>query len=319
MAVARGRKTDQAVTGRVAAEIGVILLLLILAALPVCAQSDAAGLLERKMHQRIRDCDARFDGVLGVAALDLTTGRLAAYHGDAVFPQASSIKIPILIELHNSQRAGRLRLSDSVTLGPADVVGGDGSLQHRIARERQVTLTVQDLARAMILESDNTATNRLIAMVGMERVNHTLNSLGLTHTRLRRKMMDAAAVRRGDENISTPVEMVRLMELLYSGKILDRASCDTMLALLKQVKDAMRQAVPARYAVASKWGRVDGVACETGIVYLDRRPFALSVMSTFHGEHAENPVAAITGIVFDHFERLAHSNGHGNRFEESTR
>ena len=127
-------------------------------------------------------------------------------------------------------------------------------------------------------------------------------------------MMDARAVRQGEENTSTPLEMLQLVERIYRGKIIGEQARQAMLAILKQVKNAMRATVPAQYEVASKWGRVDGVAAEAGIVFLDRRPFALSVMSVFHGAKAENPVGPVTRIVFDHFERLAHSNRYGNRF-----
>ncbi|MBI3694846.1 MAG: serine hydrolase [Acidobacteria bacterium] len=279
------------------------------------AQSDVVELLEQKTLQRIRDFDARFDGVLGVAAMDLATGRVFSHHGDAIFTQASVIKIPILIGLFRAEREGKLRFSDQVTLTRKDLVGGDGSLQHRLTGG-DVTLTVDELIGSMIVESDNTATNRLIDLAGMERINLTLEELGLRHTRLRRKMMAARAVRQGEENTSTPLEMLQLVERIYHGKIIDEQACQAMVAILKQVKDAMRAAVPPQYEVASKWGRVDGVAGETGIVYLDRRPFALSVMSVFHGVKAENAVGPVTQIVFDHFERLAHSNRYGNRFSE---
>lgn len=291
------------------------LAILVFAATPALwAQGGVEELLEQKTLQRLRDFDARFDGVLGVAAVDLANGHVFSYHGDAVFTQASSIKIPVLIEIFKAQRAGELRLSDRVMLLPRDMAGGSGTLAARLAKGEALTLTVEELVRHMIVESDNTAANKLIDMAGMERVNRTLESLGLAHTRLRRKMMDDAAVERGDENVSTPLEMARLAALLYSGRIIDEKACREMLAVMKQVKAAMRAAVPSRYEVAAKPGGVDGVRCETGIVYLDRRPFALSVMSVYDPPKAEDPVGPVTRIVFDHFERLAHSNRYGHRF-----
>jgi beta-lactamase class A len=69
----------------------------------------------------------------------------------------------------------------------------------------------------MIVLSDNTAANMLIEIVGMENVNRTMTSLGLKQTRLQRKMLDTAASARGEENLSTPAEAARLMEILYRG------------------------------------------------------------------------------------------------------
>ena len=82
-------------------------------------------------------------------------------------------------------------------------------------------ITLRDLATMMVAVSDNSATNVLIDRVGMENVNALMDSLGLTHTRLRRKMMDLKAAGEGRENISTPAEMMALLEDLYRGKILN--------------------------------------------------------------------------------------------------
>src|SRR5256885_9694918 len=87
-------------------------------------------------------------------------------------------------------------------------------------------ITLRDLATMMVAVSDNSATNVLIDRVGMENVNAFLESLGLTHTRLRRKMMDLKAASEGRENVSTPAEMMALLEALYSGKVLHKEITD---------------------------------------------------------------------------------------------
>jgi hypothetical protein len=84
-----------------------------------------------------------------------------------------------------------------------------------------------------------------------------------------------------------------------------------MLDILKLVKASFREAVPAHIEVAAKPGAVTGVYCETGIVYLQGRPFAMSVMTTALGKD-ENRVAGVARIVFQHFDRLARGNRYGN-------
>ena len=167
------------------------------------AQQDVSELLEQRTVAQLAGYAASFDGVLGVAAIDLTTGRAFSLHGDAVFPQASSIKIPIMIEVFRAARAGRFKLDDKINLTQQDLVAG-GRIDRLLAKG-PVTLTVRELVANMIEFSDNTATNKLIAMVGMASVNRLLDDLGLHKTRLQRIMLDSAAARRNEENISTPL------------------------------------------------------------------------------------------------------------------
>ena len=164
----------------------------------------------------------------------------------------------------------------------------------------------------MIIYSDNSATNQCIDLVGMENVNRLLAQFGLRATHLRRKMMDSAAVARGDENVSTPLELARLMEMIYRGTAADAASSKEMLDVLKRVKAGMRAVVPEGIEVAAKPGDLPGVHCEVGTVLLPGRPFVLNVMSAFLDESAD-PVGPVTAIVLEHFRKIAASNQYGRR------
>src|SRR5213595_4367595 len=93
-------------------------------------------------------------------------------------------------------------------------------------------VTNRDLAQFMVTVSDNAAANVLIDRVGKDNVNAMLHSLGLSKTMLRRKMMDVAAARRGEENVATPQEMVRLLEAIQKEKVLSKQS---NAALIKQL------------------------------------------------------------------------------------
>lgn len=275
------------------------------------AQPPVAELLERKTLAEIRAVAGRLDGVLGVAAIDLTTGRTLTLDADTVFPQASSIKIPILVTVFRAARAGAFRLADTVTLTEKDAVGGSGRYAKRL-QSGPLTLSVRDLAAAMIDWSDNTAANRLIAMLGRERVNRTMDELGFPKTRLMRAMMDSAAAARDEENVSTPMEMARLMESIWSNRAADAESCREMLEILKLTDKEMKGAVPDGVEVAAKAGVLDGVRCETGIVFLERRPFALAIMTAYL-DRSPNPVAEVTGLVYRHFEKVANANRFGRR------
>src|SRR5215475_6839398 len=190
----------------------------------VVAQTPATSakqkVLWQKLEASIEQVDQHLDGVMGIAIEDLTTGDHYFLHEDEVFAQASSIKITVLANLYLQAQMGKLRLTDLYTVQASDLVPDSNIMNGLTPGVTRITL--RDLATMMVAVSDNAATNVLIDRVGMPNVNAMLDSLGLTHTRLRRKMMDLVAAKQGRENISTPREMMTLLEQLYQGKILNK-------------------------------------------------------------------------------------------------
>ncbi|MCX6614461.1 MAG: class A beta-lactamase-related serine hydrolase, partial [Acidobacteria bacterium] len=144
-----------------------------------------ADLLGDKLRARIEAYDSKMEGVLGVAMIDLKTGQRSSYHGKVIFPQASAIKIPILIEMFRLREEGKLRFEDAVTLQPSELVGGSGVLQNRL-KNAPLTVTIEEIVREMIASSDNTATNWCIRRAGMANINQTTSKLGFLSTRLQR-------------------------------------------------------------------------------------------------------------------------------------
>lgn len=291
------------------------LFLAICIATPCASQESVETLLERKTLAAIAKFDSEFDGAFGMAAIDLNSGRMFSYHGNTVFAQASSIKIPILVRAFQLADQGKLNLDERITMTRADIAGGSGELQKRLAAG-DITLTWREVATAMIESSDNAATNKLIARVEMASVNRLMDEMGFLQTRLRRIMIDSKAAQNDLENVSTPIEMARLVELLYHGKAVNADASKQMLDIMSLVKADMRKAVPEAVRVSSKPGGLQGVSCETGIVFLDKRPFALSVMGTGIADGVVSPVGPVTQIVLKHFERLAKSNSFGHRVWE---
>lgn len=293
------------------------------------ADLSAAPQLLHKLRERITEVERRVDGVMGVVIVDLQTGERLAWNPDAVFPVASAIKVPILIELlRQSQQAaagaaGLARLDDAYTPRSEDLIPDSNilaGLNLGVAR-----LTNQDLATFMVVVSDNAATNVLIERVGMGSVNALLQRLGLAHTRLRRKMLDAEAVRRGLENTSTPAELAKLWELLYRGQVLDPAHTALALRIFSlrkadfltaQLPDSDETGVELR--VASKPGVLAGARTDAGIIWAGQnkpRPFVLCAMVSYarDGRAAEAAIAGVAAAAHSCFSRLADSTPYGRR------
>lgn len=285
---------------------------------PVFAQATPpnplVGDLKLKLAKQLQQMAAEFDGVMGLAVKDLGTGETFFANADTVFPQASAIKIPILLELFRQDQAGMLKLEERMDIHRAKMVDGSGVLWR--FSDAGSALSLRDLAVLMIVLSDNTATNLLIDRVGIQNVNDNLRRLGLSQTRLQRIMRDVEAQRASRENLSTPREMVLLLEMLDAGKTLDPKHTQAVLEILKYSKSTpLRRGLPESVPLASKTGGMGGVSCESGIAYLAGKPYAISVMTTFNkdSDAAEKAMAEVSRRVFDYFERLARSNPLGAR------
>lgn len=260
-------------------------------------------------HDQLQaQCDAIAEhapGVLGVAIIDLTNGDRWDVEDHTAFPQASAIKISILMETIRQAHAGELDLDEIVKITKRDHVSGSGILAE--LGDGTVQMSVRDLCVLMIALSDNTATNLLIDRIGMDRVNAMLREAGATHTALRRRMMDLAARKRGVENISTPRDAARLMKLLHEGRFVSREVSDDVLSILRKPKEGdIQPALPAGTPLASKTGELPGILTEWAIVEFPGRPYVLVIMGK-DGDSKQFSKAFqdVSAAAYRHFSRLS--------------
>lgn len=249
---------------------------------------------------------------MGVAIEDLATGQKYLLHENEVFPQASSIKIAILAELYRQAQEGKLKLTDVYKVNASDLVADSRIMNGLTPGVTQLTL--RDLATMVAAVSDNSAANILIDQVGMENVNSLLDSLGLTHTRLRRKMMDLKAAGEGRENISTPSDMMTLLENIYRGKVLNKALADDFFNILSVRKNSwIPRDLPEDLKVADKDGELEGVRTNSGIIFLDKRPYILCIMTTYlrRERDGEEAISKISLDAYRMFDRLSRASEYG--------
>jgi len=280
--------------------------------------SAIAAELRARLESRLQEIVAHVDGVVGYAVLDLTSGERIGHLDREVFPTASTIKLAIVYELFKQVEEGRVRLDQTITLDRTKAVGGSGVLFEM----GTPTLSVRDYATLMVIVSDNTATNVLIDLLGMDAIGARMRGLGLNATKLRRHMIDLAAARRGDENVSTPDEIVRLLAMLHgsagpnasgapdgneAARRLSAASCEQAVALLEKPKASrLRKALPPGVETADKPGELEGVRVDAGIVFAKNRPYILCVMTTYLKDEAEGEraIEEISRAAYQHFSRL---------------
>jgi beta-lactamase class A len=204
-------------------------------------------------------------GRLHVAAWEPgASDRPLLIRADEAVTAASTIKVPILAAALGEVDAGRLDLAQPCVI-PPQRAGGSGVLQ---ALPYLDTLTVADLLTLMIIVSDNAATNVVIDMIGMERVNQFCAGAGLNGTVLRRKMMDADAIRLGLENTTTARDQATLLDAIaWRGLLPAPLRAFALQALERQqLNDGLPSLLSEEVIVAHKGGRLPGVRHDVGII-----------------------------------------------------
>jgi beta-lactamase class A len=244
------------------------------------ASVNALAGVEEHVHKITR----RISGNFGIAVKVLQSD-LSFFHNEHMLcPAASTIKIHILLELLNQVRAGKHSLDELVELPSRKTSEGAWSatasgVLKELESVRRISL--KDTATLMIIVSDNIAANLLIDLLGMDRIQETIQTLGLKKTKLVRKMMDLKSSRKGLENVSTPHELMLTMENVARAQFLDNQGSEMVLDILSKTQDVfgLRRLIPAEVRMEHKTGEFFSVCNDAGIVHAPRNPFIISIMS----------------------------------------
>jgi len=291
-----------------------LLTIVLTAGATLCAQEALPSALHAKLETRLANTAEHLDGVMGYAIKDLSTGETFVRLPDTVFPQASSIKLTVLLELMRQAQEGKLSLDEKHTVRRSEMTRGDTEPILTMLGDGTVTMTLRDLAIFMVVLSDNTATNILIDRLGMDNINAGVIRLGLKETRLRRRMIDLEAAKKGNENVSTPREMLTLLEKVNARQALDAAHSKEYFDLLRLPKDSeFHKALPEDVSVADKPGSLEGVRCDTGLIDVPGHPFIISVTTTYvaRGDEGEHAIEEVARLAYDYFNRLGRSSSYG--------
>ena len=257
------------------------------------------------LQARLGEAASRAPGHVAIAVEDLATGLSTGINATASMPAASTIKIPVMVEVFRQMADGTIDLNTKLHVTGADKDYGWGDL----ADARAGTMrNVKQLLWLMITESDNTATNMLIRLVGRLHVNREMASLGLSHTRLNDDIRtNTEAVRTALR--SSPKDMMRLLDAIARDRLVDSWSSREMLAILagQHHNGLLPQPLPAGIEIAHKTGSLHDTLDDVGIVYRDDEPYVIAVMTTNlptldQGRHW---IHGVSRIAYDELGRFA--------------
>ncbi|MEA2721696.1 MAG: beta-lactamase class [Candidatus Eremiobacteraeota bacterium] len=222
----------------------------------------------------------RAPGHVAIAIQDLRTGATSGINPGAEMPAASTIKIPVMVEVFRQLLAGKFDLNTKLKLRRSDKDWGSGDLAS--ARVGS-SYTVQRLLSLMIDVSDNTATNMLIRLVGRQNINESMSEYGLTHTRLRDFIRSEGNGIRWALR-SSPADMMRLLGKMAKKELVDEWSSGEMITILRgqQHNGLLPQPLPAGTDIAHKTGTLHDTLNDVGIVYGPGGddPYVIAVMTT---------------------------------------
>jgi beta-lactamase class A len=228
---------------------------------------------EVDLQSRLQPVASSFSrGHLALAAIDLQTGATATVDSARVYPAASLFKLPILMAVLDQESSGQLDPDRMLEIQPEDWTDGSGVLQDRVGDR----LSVRDLTRLMIQDSDNIAALVLLDVVGAAGANATSERLGLEATHV----VDHRAGQNGDHMTSAD-DMARLLFQLATGEAINQSVSEQALSLLetRQSVTWLGDDLPFWVKVAHKWGDLPDARHDVGIVFTPRGSFVLAVLT----------------------------------------
>ena len=281
--------THAAVAGSVRASTAPVLV----AASPTPPQPAAITALRARIDARLAALkQAVPTAEVAVALRDLGSGTALDLASDVAYHPASTMKVPVMIELFRQVEAGRLSLDQEVLLvnrfgsivdgSPYALDAADDSDSSLYAMVGQ-RVTLRELDRRMIVRSSNLATNALIAIVGAPNATATAHALGASaRTQVLRGVEDGPAFRAGMNNVITAADLATLLAAIEQRRAATATSCDEMLSVLRaqEFNDAIPAGIPRGTPVAHKTGSITGVLHDGAIVYPPgKSPYVLVVLT----------------------------------------
>jgi beta-lactamase class A len=235
---------------------------------------------------------AGFPGTVTLYAKNLDTGASFGIRPTEPVRTASTIKLPILCAVHDQVASGKAKWTDMLTIRPEDKVSGSGIIGNELSDN--VQLPLRDITNLMMVLSDNSATNIVLERFTADAVNAYLDRIGIKTTRSMRKVRGDGSVLKPAEGwsaagklpenqkyglgVSTPRDMVAILEKLDKGEIVNADASAAILAVMKRCQDGngVRRRL-ADMTIANKTGALDALRSEVALVYSKGGKIAMAI------------------------------------------
>lgn len=250
-------------------------------------RADAAGLKD-KVQKLIGASGAE---AVGVAFQDLETGAEVMINEGESFHAASTMKVPVMMEVYRQADGGELSLGErlpvrndfkSIADGSRFSVAAEDDSERTLYRRVGGAETVRELVRLMITESSNLATNIVIARVSPGRVMGLMRELGARDIRVLRGVEDGKAYERGLNNTTTARDLLIVLRAIAEGRAVSKEASEEMVKILlgQKFNEGIPAGVPQGVRVAHKTGSITKINHDAGIVYVPgRKPYVLAVLT----------------------------------------
>jgi beta-lactamase class A len=285
--------------------------MIILVAASLLALSQSRDSIVEQIQARVR---AEPGAQVGVAYVDLASGDTLFLNADTSFHAASTMKVPVMIELFRRANTGSFRMDQGLLMVNqfASIVDGspysldvgsdsDSTLYRSIGQR----VRVDTLLRLMITRSSNFATNTLISLVGADAVTRSMRSLGAQRIQVLRGVEDGKAFEKGMNNTTTARDLAIILRAIEEGKAASPAATHEMLAILlaQEFNEKIPAGLPPGTRVAHKTGEITAVSHDAAIIYpTGRKPYVLVVLTRgiVDGTKSSKLIADISAIMYAH-------------------
>ena len=238
----------------------------------------------QSLDEKIKAELQNFSGKAWIYAKNLDTGKDYALRADEQVRTASTIKLPIMTAVFRQVADGKIGWADEIVLTKEKKQPGSGVL---FEFSDNTKIDLRTAVNLMIVVSDNSATNLILDKIGADSVNAFLDSMGLYQTRILRKiggggesraLRETPLYRNFGTGVSSPRDMVKLLEMLENGEVVSKEASAEMLNILKrqQFKEGIGRGLPDTVQSASKSGALDRLRSDVGIIYTRRGRIAIA-------------------------------------------